>query len=595
MRFRLLGPVELEGEHGTVPLGSAKQRALLAILLLHANEVVSQQRLVDELWGDVPPASAAHGIEAYVSRLRKALQEAGGDGLLTTRGKGYMLAVEAESCDVAQFERLLEEARAVDAEHASSLLREALALWRGPALADVELAAAGSLAVERLEELRLSALEERIEADLALGRHASTVGELQALVAAQPLRERLRAQHMRALYGTGRQAEALESYADARRALRELGLEPSQQLKDLQRRILAQDPSLESRAAPPPPIRRRRRRAPSIVGAVVLLAAGAAALAIALARGSGTASRAVPAVPNSVGLFDPVAGRLVADIPIGGSPSSGESRPNLAVGLGSVWVCNVDDQTLLRIDPRTHAVTRTIGLGVRPAAVTVGHGAVWVVPRPATIVIKLDALGNIIQRLPLSNRRLVPHLPYRGRISVASGPDAIWVLHGLASVAKLDPRTGKVLHDTVGLGGVVPTSVLATGDAVWLTGTEQGLLLQLDPQTGKVAGRTPAVGEYWLDMAKGPGGIWVTDYSQDLVWRIDPVSKRPTGSVAVDHAPSGVAAVGGSVWVVSFLGGTIQRIDPQTLQVASRAEIGPNPSDLAGGPGGLWVAFGGAP
>jgi DNA-binding SARP family transcriptional activator len=178
MEFRLLGPLELEGRNGVVPLGSGKQRALLAVLLLHANEPVSRERLIDELWGFEPPASAAHSLEVYVSRLRKNLNGAGLEGVLASRGNGYLLRVEEERCDVGRFERLLEESRAADAKQARALLGEALALWRGPALADVDLPGSERSAIERLEELRVVALEERIERDLELDRHGAVVAEL---------------------------------------------------------------------------------------------------------------------------------------------------------------------------------------------------------------------------------------------------------------------------------------------------------------------------------------------------------------------------------------------------------------------------------
>ena len=177
MQFRLLGPVEVEDDGRPLVLGSAKQRALLAILLLHANEVVSRDRLIDELWGEQPPASAPHSLEVYVSRLRKTLQPDGGERLLVTRPGGYLLRLEPDQLDVTCFERLLEEGRRALAdgnyERAAERLAEALALWRGPALGDLAYEPFARPEIERLEEQRLAALEERIEAELALGRHAA--------------------------------------------------------------------------------------------------------------------------------------------------------------------------------------------------------------------------------------------------------------------------------------------------------------------------------------------------------------------------------------------------------------------------------------
>jgi DNA-binding SARP family transcriptional activator/DNA-binding beta-propeller fold protein YncE len=595
MEFRLLGPLELEGDHGVVPLGSGKQRALLAVLLLHANEQVSRERLIDALWGETPPASAAHSVDVYVSRLRKALHEAGANGVLATRGGGYLLHVDGEHYDAGRFERLLDEARAADSGEAAKLLRDALALWRGPPLVDVELEGSAGRSVARLEELRLLALEERIEADLTLGRHATMVGELQSLIDAHPFRERFRAQYIRALYGAGRQAEALEAYRDAHRTLAELGLVPSPELKALQRQILTHDPSLQASAdrGGREPRRQRLRRPWAIAGGLALLiAAGAAVLTIGLTRDSGVASTVV-GVNNSVGLFDPATERLVADIPIGGSPGYSYGR-NLAVGLGSVWVTNLDDMTLIRIDPKKRAIARTVGLGGTPAAVAVGHGAVWVLLAPTTTLLKLDSLGNIVQRIRLRRRDALPPPPSHMSASVAPGPDAMWVVHGLASVAKIDPRTGRVLHDTISLGGVLPGEVVATRGTVWVAGLDQGLVVRLDPRTGEMLGKTQPAGgplSFWSQLAEGADGLWTTDYSEDLVWRLNQATNRPDGSVTVDHYPVGIDIYRGSVWVAS-LDGTIDRIDPKTMQLTSRAEVGANPLNLVHGPGGIWVTFG---
>jgi DNA-binding SARP family transcriptional activator len=242
MEFRLLGPLEVCAHQRSLALGGAKQRSLLAVLLLHANQVVSAERLIDELWGDEPPATASKSIQVYVSRLRKEL----GDGRLVTRPPGYMLQVDRSELDLAEFERLVDEAGEADPAGAARSLRQALALWRGPALADLAYEAFAQAEIMRLEELRLAALERRIEADLATGRHAELVGELEGLVARHPLRERMRYQLMLALYRSARQAEALEAYQVARRELaEELGLEPGEDLRRLERAILQQDPGLD--------------------------------------------------------------------------------------------------------------------------------------------------------------------------------------------------------------------------------------------------------------------------------------------------------------------------------------------------------------
>ena len=267
MEFRILGPLEAIHETRVLPVGGAKQRALLGILLIHANEVVSSDRLIDELWREQPPQNAAKALHVHVSQLRKLLEPGRSAGspsrVLETRPPGYVLRVAHDHLDLHRFERLAAEARvalaASDPLSASTVLQEALALWRGPPLADLGFEPFAQSEIARLAELRLAALEERIEADLALGRHADVVGELDGLVAEHPLRERIRAQHMLALYRSGRQAEALQSYHDARRILvDELGIEPERALHELERAILVQDPTLdlspkgEQAAAPQP-------------------------------------------------------------------------------------------------------------------------------------------------------------------------------------------------------------------------------------------------------------------------------------------------------------------------------------------------------
>ncbi len=228
MEFRILGPLEVHDGEGEVSLAGPKPRALLAVLLLHANEVVPTDRLIDELWGEDSPESADAALRVNVSRLRKALPQ----DVLTTRSPGYLVRVEPDQLDLHRFERLVDEGRSLLARGlaagASERLRDALSLWRGPALADFAYESFAQPAIARLEEIRLGAVELRIDADLGLGRHDELVAEVEALVAAHPLRERLRRCLMTALYRSGRQAEALDAYQDARRALvDELGIEPS--------------------------------------------------------------------------------------------------------------------------------------------------------------------------------------------------------------------------------------------------------------------------------------------------------------------------------------------------------------------------------
>ena len=244
MEFCILGPLEVRDGDALLTPAGAGLRSLLAMLLLHPNEAISTDRLLDALWPDGLPPSGAAALQVRVSHLRKALGAAG--RVIVTRPPGYSIEVARGELDVHRFEELVETAAAAEPADAAVVLREALALWRGPPLADVAYEAFAQPAIARLEELRLAALERRIEADLELGRHPDLVGELDALVAEHPLRERLRSQHMLALYRSGRQAEALGSFQRARATLvDELGIEPGPVLRQLELAILRQDSALD--------------------------------------------------------------------------------------------------------------------------------------------------------------------------------------------------------------------------------------------------------------------------------------------------------------------------------------------------------------
>jgi DNA-binding SARP family transcriptional activator len=242
MEFRILGPLEVLEEGRALELGGAKQRALIALLLLNANRIVARDRLIDALWDERPPETAHKALQVHVSQLRKLL----GAGHVLTRTPGYLLQVEEGALDLQRFQALVAEAKQAEPREAAAKLREALSLWRDRALADFSYERFAQAEIARLEELRVAALEERFEAELALGLHADVVGELEGLVREHPLRERLRRQLMLALYRSGRQAEALEAFQEGRRVLvEELGIDPSSALRELERAILTQDPALD--------------------------------------------------------------------------------------------------------------------------------------------------------------------------------------------------------------------------------------------------------------------------------------------------------------------------------------------------------------
>ena len=348
VEFRVLGPVEVLVDGRPVPLPAAKPRALLATLLLSSNRVVSVARLIDDLWGDEPPETATKALQGYVSQLRKSL----GADRLVTQPPGYSVRVEEGELDLDRFERLVREGRellgAGDSKAAAKRLAEALELWRGPPFTEFRAEPFARDAGARLEDARLAAIEERIEADLALGRHARLVPELEDLVAREPLRERPRAQLMLALYRSGRQADALELYRRTRETLSdELGIEPSLELQELERRMLQHDPTLErARPAPRPaedgapvPLARRPQ---FLVFAALALAAIAAVIAAVALTGGGSSGKNTSGTAELRSFVDKLEGFLV---------QSQEGRQAVAAAVGGTFSCKLTPQTALaRLD-----------------------------------------------------------------------------------------------------------------------------------------------------------------------------------------------------------------------------------------------------
>jgi DNA-binding SARP family transcriptional activator len=382
--YRLFGPLEVTAGGRALDVGGQKQRALLAILLLHANQLVPRHVLIEQLWGEHPPAGPDHAVGVYIWRLRKTLDPVAASSCVLTRPGGYLLQAAPEQVDLARFESLARDGErslaAGQADRAAAQLREALVLWRGAPLADFTGEAFAEVEITRLEQLRAEVAENRIEADLALGRHARVVGELEAIVAAQPLRERPYQQLMLALYRCGRQADALAVYHKARRALvDELGIEPGPQLRQMERAILQQDPSLELPS--PETVAREVAARPGPAGALLagtdgrrrlLAAGGALTLGLALLVAAATRGPAhLAAGPDSVAVIDGATGGISA-------VATGVGRPaGIAFGYGSAWVTDSADDLLLQVDPAGQVIDR-IPVGRGPAGVTAGGGEVWV-------------------------------------------------------------------------------------------------------------------------------------------------------------------------------------------------------------------------
>jgi YVTN family beta-propeller protein len=580
VEFRILGPLEIV-EHGRrVAVGAPKVRALLAVLLLHRGEVVSSDRLIDALWGERAPATAAKTVQVYVSNLRKAL----GIGLVVTGGRGYVLETGADQVDADRFKALSAEGRSAleagDPRAAAKRLREALALWRGPALADFAYEQFAQTAIAKLEEARLEALEDRIDADLAVGAQAGLVGELEALVAEHPLRERLQGQLMLALYRSGRQADALEHYRKTRQSMVEqLGLEPGPRLQELERAILAQDPALDppTRESRPGPAAVARRRH----GGWLIAAAGAillAALVGAAIKLSGSGSVRVRIPPNSVAVIDPQTNTLVASGPAG-------TRPGPVVfDAGSLWVANLDDQTVSRIDPGSLRTLHTFPLPDPPTGLAAGGDSIWVVESnaqaPTVSVNAIDPQFNLLG----ATKRLT-NLWAGGPGAVAARGNAVWVAPSSGLLTRLDPATSQTVRQLDPNSG--PAAIaLGSDGAVWLTDSEADNVTRVDP-TGAL---TPVpVGNGPDGIAVGDGAVWVADSQDDTIVRIDPVTVSVSTTIEVGRSPAGIAVGAGSVWVANTGDGTVTRIDPRTNRIQAVISVGGSPQAITIADGRAWV------
>jgi len=596
LSFRVLGRLEACSDGVELNLGPRKQRALLALLLLDANRVVSTERLIDDLWGEAPPSTARAALQVYVAGLRKAL---GGDGAtLRTKAPGYLLEVETGSLDLDRFTQLRAEAHeAPDAGRRATLLHEALTLWRDDPLPELRTEPFSTAAVAQLEQLRLGTLEERLDADLTLGRDAALVIELEALVAEHPYRERLRGQLMLAFYRSGRQADALDAYQAGRRVLQdELGLEPGKELRDLEAAILRQDEalsparSLPEERVPPPVMRRLSRRA--------LIAAGVAAFA-AVALGAGVlvlrsdeASGRISS--GSVGVVDPVAGRVVAEVPVG------FSSPLIAAGEGSVWVVDQKGKTLTRIDPETNAAVSAPqairGDGI-PIGLAVGEGSVWIAMNEGRFLSVLEVgpdLGNTRRRIPLAERDALFSVTL-DPVKLAVGGGAVWALErGQGELTRIDPGTGKpkLLRDDLGAS----SSIAVDRDAVWLGGPDG--VRKLDARTGfqlePTSGPEEVLSSPTTSIAVGRDAVWFVGESSARLWRIRPATVTIHDSAVIGKSPSAVA-VGddGAVWVASSALVSLSRYDPETDGV-DEVELGTTSRGLVARFGRIWTSPGAA-
>jgi DNA-binding SARP family transcriptional activator/ABC-type transport system substrate-binding protein len=577
VEFAVLGPVEARVDGQKLPTGGPKQRAVLAILLLHGNRPVSRDRLIEGLWGESPPPSAAHTLDDYVSRLRRAL----GADRIERHPAGYLIRVEPGELDLKRFEALLERGRSTaaggDATTASAVLGEALDLWRGRPLADLEYAPFAPVEAQRLEERRLLALEARIDAELELGQASELVGELEGLVSDHPFRERLLGQLMLALYRAGRQASALEAFRAARRRFAsELGIEPGPQLAQLEQQILEHDPSLSVEGGIRRPSARRRR-----VWLLATAAVGVAAIA------AGVAAFAPSTRPAGVNLRGSQVARLVRLEARSGTAHAAPDLPgtpaSIAVTNGSLWIADTVHNELLRADSSTGAIADRIPLKQQPGDVAAGAGAVWVASTGGPSVTRVDATTDaILQVIRLDG---IPS-------ALAFVDRALWIGDPTdQELLRIDPASGDVKRVTV---GVQPSAVVAGGGMLWVAGYDSGSVLEIDPRSGLLVA-TMHVGQGPAALVFSNGSLWVANRLDGTVSRVDPTSGSTVRLFPTGSAPTALAVANGSVWVANTFSGTVSRIDTKRGAVFT-IPVGGDPTVLApataAGRSSVWVGAG---
>ena len=589
--FRLLGPVGIYRDGESVEVGFGKQRALLAILLLNANEVVPGGALIDLLWGD-PPASAPKILQNCVVKLRRLLPER----RLLTRAHGYELRIEEGELDFDRWCSLIDEARRLaagdDPAAALRLFNTAQVEWRGAALCDVGDVPFVAGATRRLDELWLDATMDRVDVQLTLGRHGDVVHELEPLVDAHPLRERLRQQLMLALYRSGRQTDSLDVYREGRRILvEEIGVEPGPALRRLEQEILNQAPALEPPAGVPKHAVERAglRRRSVVVVAVALVAAGAFAAFGLIGTGSGAPRAGTP--PNSVAVVDSATGHLTADLAVGTAPSS------IAVASGSLWVANQGDESLTKIDALDQrvsipAIRLTTNGDSSITSVAIANGGVWVLDSyvgsltriPVTALQQRFAPGYDLYRtvLPASDRYSSDYL------TLTAGAGHLWITSShFSAVFELSPGSAQVQWRIAVPGH--PVAATAGQGSVWSIGAlgGSGVVARIDPARHAVVARivlpgTPAAA------ATGFGAVWVAVPDRNRLYKID-AATDVVSAIVVPGSPVAVAAGAGGVWVVEGTGSRLLRLDPSSGAAVRTVALNGTPHALAIADRRVWI------
>jgi DNA-binding SARP family transcriptional activator/ABC-type transport system substrate-binding protein len=542
VEFRILGPLEVLDGGRQIPLGGAKPRSLLALLLLARGRPVSTERLIEDIWDGRRPDTAHKIVQLHVSSLRKAL----GQERISTIERGYVLHLEKGELDVERFQELADAASGAPPGEALKQLRAAFDLVRGGPLEDLRLEPWVGSQVARLEELVLSATETRIEAELTLGRHREAVRELERLVSVHPDREHLLRLLMLALYRCGRQREALDAYRRAASRLRaELGLEPSPPLRQLERAILEHDPSLDLAALtgtlPGAGPARRRPRWPLLVAGALLLAA--LAIAGVVMRSGGDDVRSLESLPPSLTILDMPSGRVVATFPLEDFP-----YPGLEAQHGRFLIASVG---ITEIDPATGRKLRSVNSPLDQFNDALASGRdMWFTGRRD--LVRFDPkLGREVERYRLVNREYP-----NGLVGLAAGAGSLWVASKEAGeVLRVNPANG---HVQARIAMKSPWSLAYDSRAVWAV-SDQGGLRRIDASTNSVTAVAPVPGPLsWV--AAGGGFAWTANESKGTVYKVDQTGEIVATYRTGDGARS-VSFANGTLWVANSDAGTLSAID----------------------------------
>ncbi len=626
MYFRLLGLIEASTDGAPLPIGGPRQRSVLADLVLHAGETVATAQLIDDIWGEQAPDSASHTLETYIFRLRQVLRAPGSDAAVITRPTGYLLETPPENVDVCMFRELARNGRAAadrrDDAMTASLLTDALALWRGPALADIRDAPFAVVAADRLSRERLTVVEQLLDARLAMGEDAELVPELDRLVGEAPYREHLHAQLMTALYRSGRQAEALEAFRRARRHLvGDLGIEPGPELRDLHLAMLRQAPELRhsprmthwpaarpapgpavgdppSPANPPPasalegagqlrgstahtagrmrPMRRiadwRRLAGRRAVRHWALATAVVAAIGILVPVAM--SARSARAAPLADGIGELSGAALTSSVSLPGPPDAAIAAD------GSLWVASAEEDSVYRISPATDAVVQAVTVGSGPSAITADGDDIWVANTLDGTVSRINAtVDQVVQTVPVGAEPT----------GVVAGDGRLWVTDAASStLLALNLASGQPVARIA-----LPSpsfGVTFGAGAVWVTSPADNSVVRVDPRTD-TAGNPIRVGSGPTAITFGQGSVWIANELDSTVTRLNPATDR----VAMIQAGDGVDALalsGHVIWAADRLAAELTRINGSTAAAGSPVSVDGTPVALAVVGGSLWVAVG---